>query len=134
MNQSEKLEALVRKAGENGLLWNSHKILSFKVQNLRQGYLPVYLETDETYEWEERDEFGDETGVVHKENNGQALSVESLIFNHDFARALFGEEPQHEIEQAGPPDILDNFEHHLQQAVISKDPIDYMYKTIFGKE
>lgn len=65
-----------------------------------------------------------------------------IIFNHDFARALFGDV---KIEVYGglwtkdmpkPTTIelhqVDAYLHHLQQAVISEDPIGYMYNEAIG--
>lgn len=51
---------------------------------------------------------------------------EELIFNHDFAKALFGE---------GVSDFNNTpmFEYQLMRAVVSPDPIDYMYDVIFNK-
>lgn len=54
-----------------------------------------------------------------------------FIFSHDFARALFGEEMVAKkypmCEHSKPA-----YQYNLQQAVISDDPIDYMYKAVFG--
>lgn len=85
--------------------------------------------------------------------------VLQLLFNPDFARALFGEDKLHAIFEDGevrdisrditkadeenlsvlklekPIRLLTSIpglQTRLQQAVISKDPIDYMYKAVFG--
>lgn len=63
-----------------------------------------------------------------------------IIFQHSFAKALFGDK---NIEVFGgiwikdmlkPSTIelhqIDAFLHHLQQAVISDDPIDYLYQAV----
>lgn len=58
----------------------------------------------------------------------------ALTFNHDFARALFGEKPEYEMDLYSPDNYqlnLNCWEWHLQQAVISDDPIDYMYSVVF---
>lgn len=53
--------------------------------------------------------------------------VESLIFNHDFAKALWGEEWYRGITPDMPaPDHKQTWQHHLQQMVISEDPIKYL--------
>lgn len=57
-----------------------------------------------------------------------------LIFNHDFARALFGERefyPDGELTLGALRNA--GFEYHLQQAVVSKDPMGYMYGAVFGQ-
>lgn len=186
MTQAEKLEALVQYVREHGFRWDGADILNFTVK-FKKSFLPIYFELSSTYTWEETDDFGDKTGVVHVENNAQALSVQELIFNHDFARALFGEEKKKWLgkfswyslyEQDGytfqsAQELIDSwvyqgggpkptiaeleslptegikvcagvvekliettnkgFGYHLQQAVISDDPIGYMYKEVFGE-
>lgn len=56
-----------------------------------------------------------------------------LIFSHNFAKALWGRETDSpycgDIEYRGTPDLL--WQYHLQQAVISTNPISYMYSTVF---
>lgn len=177
METSRKLEALIQKAIDGDLLWNGYKILSFKV-GIKDGHLPIYLETDETYTWVDDEE------IEHIENNGQAVSIESFIYNHSVARSLFGEEKREQkgyfwassydmdgesyntIEElldsgwldddeqqqvkeeflsddecslghciVGKKYVITNkgFEFHLQQAVISKDPIGYIYKVVFDE-
>jgi len=50
----------------------------------------------------------------------------SFIFNHDFAKALWGENRSH-YKYGNPVDIKDaGWELHLQQMVISPDPIKYL--------
>lgn len=69
----------------------------------------------------------------------------SLLFSHDFAKAVFGEEwvctncGQEQEQEEGEAGICEHnhsvdgqeksFEYHLKQAVISK-PIDYYYKYV----
>ena len=68
-------------------------------------------------------------------------SVTGLIFNHDFAKALWGEELVHETfvvpkelnERAAGTSSLaikPNWQYHLQQMVISADPIKYLGNNI----
>ncbi len=56
------------------------------------------------------------------------LSVRNIIFNHDFAKALWSEEtpsPNYgDLEMLSEPDFA--WEHHLQQMVIADDPIKYL--------
>lgn len=131
MTNAEKLEALIQYAREHGLRWDGADILNFAVK-FKKGHLPVYFELSSTYTWEETDDFGDKTGVVHKENNGQALSMQELLFNKDFSRALFGDGPNCSYCGLPPHNMHPNpcpegsnvwpylWEYHLQQAVISK--------------
>jgi hypothetical protein len=50
-----------------------------------------------------------------------------VIFNHSFAKALWGESTQ----QAYGPDF-DGWEYHLQQMVIAPDPIKYLGDHLNG--
>ena len=77
--------------------------------------------------------------------------IYTLLFNHDFAKAVFGEVViwvcaidgllnNKEVTYGQTCGICEGivisqpaFEYHLQQAVISKDPIDYYYKYISDK-
>ena len=54
--------------------------------------------------------------------------TETLIFDHDFAKALWGEEPITEYYPS--PVSRSAFAHHLQQMVISEDPIRYLGENI----
>ncbi len=109
MTQAEKLEALVRKAVEGGY--------------------------KNDYRWS----FAN--GHLNNEDEDYAHPY-PLIFNHDFARALWNND-SHMIQNAIDEAIENGtnktrvlrptWEHHLQQAVISEDPIDYMYKAVFNE-
>lgn len=80
--------------------------------------------------------------------------VYRIIFNHDFARALFGEGYEPADEEFEDKDdyrmgatgyrqyttihdqkVWDSrqsgWQYHLQQAVIAVDPVDYMYGVVF---
>jgi hypothetical protein len=52
-------------------------------------------------------------------------SPEQLIYNHDFARALWGEGP---ADQDLP--AMHKWEEHLMHMVIAKDPIAYLAEHI----
>ncbi len=72
----------------------------------------------------------------------------TILFSHDFAKAVFGEKPTcsfdgsefsglNKIDQCklnghAPWDVfvLEAWEYHLQQAVISEDPIEYYFDYI----
>ena len=55
------------------------------------------------------------------------FDVASVIFNHDFARALWGDTHFIGGTTAYP---LVQFEEHLSQMVISEDPIKYLGENI----
>jgi hypothetical protein len=75
----------------------------------------------------------------------------ATLFNHDFARALFGDKYYMKDDSGGvlvdeeykKDEALNTvpglhvyciavFEYHLQQAVISDNPIRYMYQAVLG--
>lgn len=108
MTQSEKLKALVQKATDNGLVTPLFSWISEDYQALLD-----YWFTADNYK--------------------------AIIFNHDFAKALLGDDTIYIADilesptegDAGWEERLDSWEYHLQQAVISPDPIDYLYKAAF---
>ena len=93
--------------------------------------------------------------VVFKSKDGDKISFHfhphQFLFSHDFAKAVFGEVViwvcaidgllnNKEVTYGQTCGICEgivisqpDFEYHLQQAVISKDPIDYYYKYISDK-
>lgn len=112
MTNAQKLEALVRRAVENG--WEP---------NDRVHTADDFLKVKRS-EWRYA---------------GMKQIIPWLIFNHDFARALFGETKPLENGEYPPEVVLYKgkpvwhpWSRHLQQAVISEDPIDYMYQAVFG--
>lgn len=130
MSDAEKLEALVRKAVEGG--WDSY------------GWPDWAVWGEDTIMFYDKSQEHDHTKMVQ---HGNELELSTIIFNHDFARALFGNDHvdcdcSHECEcqcaicrngwDVLPLGELHSWQHHLQQAVISPDPIDYMYKAVFG--
>lgn len=108
MTQSEKLEALVERAVEGG--WDAENYIAWKNGN-RENILAALV----------RDE-------VWKQ----------FIFNHDFAKALFGEQEIKAEKDSIPVygkrltliAMQIAWQHYLQQAVIASSPIDYMYTNI----
>jgi hypothetical protein len=122
MTQAEKLEALVRKAVEKGLdqyAFHSLPITSFHI-DIEVGLFGKFVS-----------------------NDGEEIDVATVIYSKDFARALFGEEyidlpydyfgDTREDYEFG--DVLPEYpwQLHTQQAVISSDPIGYMYKVVFSE-
>lgn len=124
MTQAEKFEALVQRAINNGWTW----------QTFQGRYFPDYL--------------GERT-ANHIAITMNDMRLNCLLFNHVFARALFGEQDAHDSDKPWNSKYLIHgacdgdcyggahfsgpvFEYHLMHAVISKDPIDYMYKVVFG--
>lgn len=122
MTQAEKLEALVRKAAGQSWVYPGKEIGLDLDRDMRFSDNRMIWTGDDWWSWQE------------------------IIFNHGFARALFGDGPNCAYCGFGPhmmhprPCIEGSniwpylWEHHLQQAVVSDDPIDYMYKAVFGEE
>lgn len=110
MTQAQKLEALMQKAKQNG--WSQWD--AWEVEEDAKGYLKcVQLPYNAAVEY--------------------VFDLERIIFNKDFARALFGGT----IQYCGCPDCEGGdtpaWQYHLQQAVISDNPIDHYYEQVFGK-
>lgn len=117
MTQSEKLQALLIRANKNNFMpsMDSYSFVDGKVE-------------------------------FHKGELTNVMSYTELIFNHEFAKSLFGDRnfDAYKDDQA----ITEEFEccdayscdlHcgerwkiYLRVAVISNDPIDYMYQAVFG--
>lgn len=60
--------------------------------------------------------------------NNAGYPLETIIFNHDFAKSIWGEEYMSGGDYYDP--TLPAFEYHLQQAVINPRPINYIYESI----
>lgn len=64
----------------------------------------------------------------------QAVPLYEIIFDKDFARALWGKEPKSLYADSANEDYLYEtlpiWQYHLQQMVISGDPIKYLGENI----
>lgn len=110
MTDAQKLEALIQRAIEGGYTYSG----CYQDFN---GKLMLDMKEEQ---W---------VTVFEAENDY------SIIFNHDFARALFGDTPEYEADLYRPEAYqitLKHWEWHIQQAVTSDNPIDYMYQAVFG--
>ncbi len=64
------------------------------------------------------------------------VATETIIFNHDFAKALWGEEEvttAWELKDGGERilnALLTAYKHHLMQMVVADDPIKYLGENI----
>ena len=127
MTQQQKLEKLIERAIDAG--WNP-------LSHFKPG---VAIQTS-SYPLSMPPEYDVLLG-----NNGQppydVIESSKVIFNHDFAKALWGEYEtleDHCTLMDSPVEFYDfggpQWAYHLMQAVISKDPIAYMYSTVFGED
>lgn len=111
MDRKNILEKAIQKAIDGG--WkmpfgsNGHKIQKY-VESRPESIVFGYKE-----DWQ--DEY-------HLEGH---WSIPELIFNHDFAKALWNEE-----YKKWPLYKIKNYEFHLQQMVIAEDPIKYLGENI----
>lgn len=74
-------------------------------------------------------------GGMHTRLDGAA--PKDIIFNHDFAEALWGKEPFAKVRIPHPDysdrialQVLEHWQYHLQQMVIADDPIKYLEANI----
>lgn len=81
----------------------------------------------------------DDWFVIESGVHRKPCSIEALIYNQDFLRSLFGSNPYRMAEWKGQHSDADslraawggaNWQFHAQFAVISKDPVDYLYRTV----
>lgn len=122
LSKQQKLEKLIQKAIDGGWRPNGKP----EVPLLMRIYSEVvdfgYDEEDRLRDWR--------------------WTIDKLIFNHDFAKALWGETGRYyHYDQRTLVDeshrevyALDGWKHHLQQMIIADNPIDYAYAQVFGKE
>lgn len=93
---------------------------------------PSYKRTAKTLQGEEKTKFTNQT--IHK--LVQFIPVFELIYGHQFAKALWGEDTQlgweFECDNCLLPtmDWLKAWEFHLQAMVIANDPIKYLGENI----
>ena len=100
------------------------KIIEKALNNGWDGFDGVTINSIEDID----DIYFDDYNYVIKVSNCYANHME-VIFSHKFAKAIWGEEKVTGLigdEYYEYP----NWQHHLQQAVISDDPIDYYYKNM----
>ena len=77
---------------------------------------------------------------IYSSSFGDYRSMNDLIYRHDFAKALWGEEHHssqiHELPSTRANEInqlgvsLQSWQYHLQAMVISPDPIKYIGENI----
>jgi hypothetical protein len=67
-------------------------------------------------------------GGVQMEIHGYKISSKELIFDHDFAKAFWGEK-EFVYDAAGNFDhYISAWKYHLQQMVLEKEPLKYLEK------
>ena len=126
MNQAEKLKKVIEYAVERG--WHDFTEQPEKIKSIEFTGDRVFIACS----------FGKESdtmGVIVADNR----KYRDILFSHDFAKAVFGFDtesgtakinPETELDQWGK---LTKWARHLQQAVISEDPIQYYFDHINSK-
>jgi hypothetical protein len=111
MTNTEKLTKIIERAIENG--WDSFDATDwFKVYEARNGRIQVEFRP-------------------HVNAMGLFYDYTAIVFGHEFSQSLWGKLPKiWDTED----DYLENWQFQLQEAVISKDPIEYIYSSIYGEE
>jgi len=87
--------------------------------------------------------------IFYMPNEGSAteitMSYQEVIFNHDFAKAFWGEElreidcydlPNFETEdsQGAHSYSLPAWQYHLQQLALAEEPLKYLERFLMGEE
>lgn len=94
--------------------------------------------SDATIEVLNRDDyFGNDPYILvdwHMDIENTEFSIADIIFNHDFAKALWGDEEDGTefVEGIFEEQPKHRWKYYLQQAVISPDSVDYLYKAVFN--
>ena len=114
VTDTEVLEACIQKAIEGG--WEEPNGNTLQVDE--KGNIYCFLKDNE----------GDTSIRAY----GCQFGLEKIIFNHDFAKALFGEEINDEEYRYTSYEIP-MWQYHLQQMVISPNPIDYLRTWLEGE-
>jgi hypothetical protein len=73
-------------------------------------------------DWKVLDE--DTVDVLNPDNKHHYLATSDIIFNHDFARALWGDGEY--LPTWDDPGERGNWQYHLQMMVIADDPMAYL--------
>lgn len=120
MTDKEILEKAIQKAIDGGWL-----IAKKKAQLRAVEYPEVYDDYDDTAN----------CIIINLKNNRipvQFESTESIIFNHNFAKALWGDNGTtiQGLKCSGDEGVVPYWAYNLQQMVIAENPIKYLGENI----
>jgi hypothetical protein len=119
VTNQEILTKAIQKAIDGG--WNDYNSLES---------LQLITNTANTVTLKGWVEYVDEGGNSDESQTNITFHYKELIFNHDFAKALWGEdrieEPVYRLTSVAIP----GWHYHLQQMVIADDPIAYLGQNI----
>lgn len=123
MSKKDILEKAITKAVKNGWHWGS---IHEAYENARIEHHPGDMNFVATHE----------TIRSSRKDNGWEISYNDIIFNRDFAKALWNAPMMHAAEPGElsfeTPDGLSEWQYHLQRMVISDDPIAYLGSHLDG--
>lgn len=74
--------------------------------------------------------WSDNKGVTIVNGVGEEWSQEEIIFNHDFAKSLWGERIGKLPYDLDDPTVYTVWQYHLRQMVIADDPIKYLEENL----
>ena len=131
MTNQDKFKKVIEYAVERG--WKEGETASGELVEVGSFYGELFYE-----KWDGGD------GILQ-------VPVEKFIFSRDFAKAVFGKKPYwffsvKDSQKESHPSFksikswktsrwggMENYQYHLQKAVISEDPIDYYYQYVKTK-
>ncbi len=120
-----------------------HKAIDGGWKGVRSSYgtgTSFYYPREELLEWQ-----WNETGRIFHDGeyeDYESVNVEAIIFDHDFAKALWGEyemrvrkavttQSEETMYPVLRPRVVNmGWRHHLQQMVLAEDPIKYLGENI----
>jgi len=123
MTQEDKLKKIIEKAVENG----------YKVSKAEEDFETTIKSVDNT-PYVSHKSIAVEEGTLQEYE--VIIAYQQIIFDHSFAKAIWGERKDHLCKTCNGPLIVGTdpyivgWQAHLQQAVISDNPIDYYYENM----
>lgn len=113
---------------------SSNKTLERAIRRaIRNGWTPNGMPLKQvTVHWPDESDFPNDIDLIYIIDDEQGidagfLSHDQILFNHDFAKALWGEVPNSGYLKAANKIP---WKYHLQQMVIADDPIKYLGENI----
>lgn len=116
----------------------SQEILTKAIEKAYQNGWGYWNLKDQDFDWSAKEEIDYHFDKAERAdpNGGDLAYWSNIIFNHDFAKALWGDLPgtiaRHVDENGQQRDgqVILEWQFHLQQMVIADDPIKYLGENI----
>jgi hypothetical protein len=123
MTEHEILRKAIRKAADNGWPGLSN------ANGLSLIYYPVAEDLLNGWEYDEDNHFFS----IGAWSDYESINLEAIIYNHNFARALWGDKEVHhydlvDLRNGGKSETVNKpiWHYHLQRMVVADDPIAYL--------